>query len=308
LTTAFVLPGLNSLLNPKARTRFLGVPEVQSRLRATEAFFQEQQNQKLNFNELLSFPTEKLYSRPHISSAAAGIISMQMGIADLLTKQIGKPAWVVGCSLGDLARTVIAGCCSFESALTMPLITPQNEPGINEIGPNVAIMTSESRPFTEQDISRIQALDIEVSLLSPRLINAAGRFSDIERLSVIAKESKWRVLTLIDYPVHSRLLTQHMKSFLGKIREISFGSPNSSVKIFSTLLRKEILTKSELQFEMENNLVRPHHWHESIDELVTRHNVTDFVNVGPCQTLSKLLRQFPAQIKVIEPEEIIAIA
>lgn len=305
MQTAFVLPGLNSLLNPKARLRFLDIPEVQARLRLAEDIIQKQHGRTLDFNALLRLPTQQVYSRPLISDSAMGIVALQVGIADALIKRAGTPAWVVGCSLGDLARTVIARCCSFETALGIPLIAPQNEAGADQVGSTVAVMAPAARPFSSEELSWISDLGVDTCRLSHKLLNVSGRFADIDRLFALARKAGWKVLPLLDYPVHSRYLSPYKEILVNRLRSVRFEAPSSGVRVFSTLLVKEIQASDELRFEMENSLVLPHHWHESIDVLVNRHEVTRFVNLGPCQTLSKLLRQFPAKLEVFEPEELV---
>lgn len=303
MKTAFVLPGLNSLLNPKARTRFLGLPEVQSRLKMTEELMKGR-GRTVDLNQLLNLPTEQLYSRQYVGSAAAAIVSLQMGVADRLIRSMGQPEWVIGCSLGDLARSVIAGCCSFESALSLPLIGIEEAVGVDQIGPNLAVLTPGSHPFTDADIARIEALGIDVSYLSPKLLNISGTFADIRRFEKMAADSKWKILRLIDYPVHSRHLVGYLRAFTKQIRSVPMTAPRASTKVFSTLLRKPVTNSDELHFEMENNLVRPVQWHPSVKRLIEDHEVKNFVNIGPCQTLTKLLKQYPASLEVREAEEV----
>lgn len=301
--TAFAMPGLNSLLNPRARTRFSEWPEVRSRVERVREVLRDERDRAGKFDSLESLSTKKLYDRDHVSLTAAWIVAIQVGVAERVRSAIGAPSWVIGCSLGDVARTVLAGCCSFEDALRIPLSSPQREAGIDRIGRNVAVLAPSSRHFDERDLRDLEACGIEACPLSPRMLNVSGRFEDLPGLEKLATERRWKLLPLLDYPVHSRYLERIVPRIARELEPLRFEDPGPGTRVYSTLLRREILSAEELRPELERNLVLTHHWHVSARRLVDHHGVRRFVNIGPCRTLSKLLAGLG--FEVVEPEELI---
>lgn len=303
--TAFALPGLNSLLNAKARFRFARVPEVRERVGQAREFLGMAYGRSAaaEFESLPGLSNEKLYDRDRVSLTAAWIVAVQVGVAERVCRHAGAPNWVIGCSLGDIARTVLAGCCAFDDALRIPMISPQSEPGIDRVGQNVALLAPASCSFGPAEIGAIEALGIDVCMLSPRLLNVSGKFEDLPALERLAAERRWRFLPLLGYPVHSRHLEPFLSRFSRELEPIRFRSPGPRTRVYSTLLRREILRGEEFRPELERNLILTHHWHESVQRLVRENGVRRFINIGPCRTLSKLLCE--SGVEVLEPEDLI---
>lgn len=302
MSYALLFPGLNSLLNPGARERFSDFPQVQARVREAEDFYFKHKNGRLDIHQLLRLPTEQIYSRARISQTALAIVAIQVGVADQIMRQLGPPGWVIGCSLGDLARTVVAQSCSFEAAMSIALSEPQNLHGADQIGGSVAVLSSPKNAFKEDSLKKIATLSLDISQLSPTLLNVSGSFSALEKLKTLATLDRWKVLQLIDYPVHSAVLEPY-KEYLKEIySQVSFQQPQAATRMFSTVLKKPIESQSELDFEMRHCLLLPHHWHSSILNLLRDHKVSSFINLGPCRTLSRLVAHAAPNLKVSEAE------
>src|SRR4051812_46093522 len=117
MSTAFVFAPLSSLLRPEDRARYRHLDEVQARFAQAEEVFREGRGLQVSFDALLDKPTAELCDRARINLTAVLIISLQLGVVDRLRKILPEPAWVAGCSLGDVARTVSAGACAFDTAV-----------------------------------------------------------------------------------------------------------------------------------------------------------------------------------------------
>src|SRR5262249_19810533 len=75
------------------------------------------------------------------------------------------------------------------------------------------------------------------------------------------------------------------------IRQVPFEAPASGIRVYSSVLRREVKRPEEFREEFISSLVLSYNWKETVNDLVTNHAVTSFVNIGPCRTLSKLLRE-----------------
>src|SRR5438309_12013612 len=115
--SAFLFPGMNSLLNQADRFRYLGLQEVQVRLDQAEQILRDRSRLRVPLRRLLEKPTQEIYSLENVPFTTSLICSIQLGIADRLTKILPAPDWVVGCSLGDLARSIYVGSIQFELIL-----------------------------------------------------------------------------------------------------------------------------------------------------------------------------------------------
>src|SRR5437868_6868848 len=100
--TAFLFPGMSSLLKKGDRFRFLALPEVQARIVQAESLLREREPERRSLASLLELPTQDLYSLGNIHCTTMLISCMQLGVAERLQKIMPAPDWLVGCSLGDI--------------------------------------------------------------------------------------------------------------------------------------------------------------------------------------------------------------
>jgi len=190
MTTAYAFAPLSSMTRPEDRFRYRPWREVQERFTRAESIAHEDGGSPVRLDELLDQSTSKLYEPAQINYAAALIISMQLGVVDRLSKLLPKPDWVVGCSLGDMARTVCAGACTFETALPVAMFSLRAVGRAERIGGTVVVMSAPRRPFSAEDLAWMESRDLTVSRLSPRMLNVAGLAESIEALKDKAQKHR----------------------------------------------------------------------------------------------------------------------
>lgn len=301
--TAFVFGPLSSMLRSEDRCRYRHLDEVQARFTGAAGIIGQRHGLRVCFDDLLDKPSAALCGRAHLNFTAALVISLQLGVVDRLQKFLPKPGWVVGCSLGDVARTVYAGACTFETALHLIMLTLNEVEQADQIGNNVVVMATSRNPFTAQDLVWLNAADLAVSQLSDQLLNVAGLCSGLELLKNKAQERHWKIFPLLDFPLHSRHVAHYTAKAHELIHRVSLGALASGIRVYSSVLQREIKDSEEFREEFLSSLVRPNHWKATVNDLVENQGVTSFVNIGPCRTLSKILRDMGQP--VLEADELI---
>jgi len=291
MSTAFVFAPLSSLLRPEDRLRYRHLEEVQARFRSAAEILHATHGVRVGLDGLLDQPTPLLCARGQISLTAALVIAVQLGVVDRLQKFLPKPVWVVGCSLGDVARTVSAGACAFETALQVAMMSLFEAEEADRIGGTVVVMAPPRHPVTTEDLDWFTSNDITVSQLSARLLNVSGLTGSLGLLNDVAQERHWRIFPLLDFPLHSHHVACYAEKAQAMIRQVPFEAPAPGIRVYSSVLKREVKQPEDFREEFLGSLVLPHNWQETVNELIENHGVTSFVNIGPCRSLSRLLRE-----------------
>ena len=303
MKTAFIYPGLNGLLRQKDRERFLPLPEVQTRFKQAEVALLARTGVTVDFNQLLARPTEEIYSIENISVAAAAICAIQSGVGDRLKATVPTPDWLMGCSLGDLARSVFADSYAFEDAVVNHIKFTRDIGGINQIGKNIGVATPAGTKFSEADYAWFDEIQVDVSQLSSRFLNIGGRFKEIALIEERAISAGWKTMTILEYPAHSRYILPFVEKVQKEILDVSVHAPK--VPVFSSFSAKPLTDPEEVKREFILSITKTIHWDLAVTKLVRDHGVTRFVNIGPCSSLSSLMRDIAVEVEMVEAHQLI---
>jgi [acyl-carrier-protein] S-malonyltransferase len=298
MKNVFLYPGLNGLLKSEDRTRHLDLPQVQKRLAFVEKFFNEKHNEAFSFADYFNMPIEEIYSVQNICRAATAICAIQVGVTDYLQEKNISPEWMVGCSLGDLARSVSAGICTFEDCVDGYIRFAKKLDGIERIGANIGVSKRQSNHFEESELLEMAEMGLDVSIMTPSFLNIGGRFSDLEKFEKLAAEKRWRVVKILNYPAHSRYISDYVVGAAEQISHIPTTTPK--VKLFSSISCKEVSDAQELKTELVLNMTKPLKWGQALVELEKQEGPMKFINIGPCQSISKMIRDLPLQSQFSE--------
>ena len=304
MKTAYVFPGLNGLLRQKDRERYLELPFVIKRLKQAQHALWRDLNLDVDLMSMLKSNTDEIYRIDNISLAAVIISSIQVGVVDHLREHFPDPDWMVGVSLGDIARTVSAGAYDFEVAVVSHVRFTYKIDGIDKLGGNIGVATTLQRPFTKEDFDWFHDQGVDVSVLTTRFLNVGALFHSLENVRERAKEKGWRIMPIIDYPAHSR----YIKPYVDASREefMSVKTMKPKIPIFSTLSCKELNIPEEIKEEFLETIIRTIHFEDAITTLNKVHGVTRFINIGPCKSLYTLLRDIPLEFQILDAEDLLA--
>jgi [acyl-carrier-protein] S-malonyltransferase len=314
MRTVFLYPGLNGLLKKEDRFRYTHLPQVKKRLGQVQNIFKGL-GEEFSFEEYFNQNIEEIYSVQNICRAATAICAIQVGVTDYLMGQYIKPQWMVGCSLGDLARSISAGVCDFEDCIEGYIRFAKNLNGIEKIGANIGVSKRKTGPtngtfsrgpeaFEEAEISDMNNMGLDVSIMTPYFLNIGGTYSLLEQFEKMAQEKNWRVVKILNYPAHSRYIADYVARASERISHVPTREPK--IKLFSSISCKQVSDPQELKLELVFNMTKPLRWGEALVRLEKQEGPLRFINIGPCQSISKMIQDLPlkSQFQEAIPEKI----
>lgn len=300
MKTAFIFPGLNGLIKAEDRMRYLHVPEVSLRLKQVEAIFKSVTRTEFKFENYLQGTMQEIYAIENISKAATAICAIQVGVSENLMNKGIKPDWTLGCSLGDLGRAVISHVVNFETCITGYIRFAEKLQGIEKIGANVGVSKPAGAAFTQEEITEIENLGLDISVMTPNFLNIGGRYQDLEMLQTIAKEKRFRTVKILDYPAHSRYISNYVQAAALEVKDIQLQAPSN--RIFSCISCDEIIDTDIMKNELMLNMTQPLRWGEAIQKLESYENEMRFINIGPCKSLTKMIPDLHLKSPVYEAD------
>lgn len=299
MKTVFLYPGLNGLIKPEDRNRYLHLKFVQKRLATVQNIFLKNYNESFDFEEYFKKPVAEIYSVENIGKAATAICAIQVGVTDHLVEQNIHADWMIGCSLGDLARSVSSAMCSFDDCIIGYIKFAKKLRGIEKIGANIGVSKGKGQTFSNEDLQEMNEMGLDVSVMTRSFINIGGRYSDLENFKNFAANKKWRVIKILDYPAHSRYIASFVTSAMSEIQNTPITQPNT--KLFSSISCKELSCPQELKKELVLNMTTPLRWGEALVKLEEQEGSLQFINIGPCRSISKMIRDLPLKSQFLEP-------
>lgn len=306
MKTAYIYPGLNGLLRRTDRVKFLALPEVQARFKTAEVGLASQAGVKIDFNELLSRPTEEIYALENVSLAAIAICAIQCGISDRLKQTHPQPDWLMGCSMGDLARAVHAGAYDYETAVVNYVRFTRDIFGLDQIGKNIAVSAPKGESFSADDYAWFDEIEVDVSRLNPRMLNIGGRFAELALIEERAASKGWNTLTLLDYPAHSRYILPYVEKV--EVAALDIRTQPPSIPIFSSISLRSLSDPDEIKREFLLSISQTLQWDQAVTRLVQDHGITRFVNIGPCRSLSGVMKDLAVEAEMVEAYDLMELS
>lgn len=303
MSTAYLFPGLNGLLKQEDRERFRTLPEVTTRFKQAETSLKARLNISVNFKELLGQSTKDIYDIQNIGLAGAAIFCLQVGVVDRLKTKYPDPEWMMGCSLGDVSRSVCASAYDFDDAIINHVKYTGLLGCVDKIGANIGLSTTRDAPFTESDFKWFEEVAVDVSHLTPRFLNIGGRYSDLKKVNDRAQEKGWRAVPILNYPAHSRYLLPYINQLADSFhRDVEGKAPK--INVFSSFSCRPLTTGNDITSEYFFSLSRTLHWGKAVVELVKKHGVTQYINIGPDKSLSRMMADIPVMVEMVEAEDL----
>ncbi len=307
MSTAFLFPGLNALKRRKDRVRFLSNPGVCEQLHKSSVFLRERYGLKVDALAFLAQPEERLYNNDNLAITAVFNTSIQVAISQQLKYILTAPVCVMGYSQGDIARSVYANMIDMEQAIEYIYEFFQAVNIDLAYGENIGIRTQKPNAFTAEDIQWFSAIDVQVSRFTPHYLICSVEPHQLALIRKQAQQKNWQIKqSVFKYPVHSKLLQPAIEHILtGSVSQmINFKSP--ALPVYSSILNKPIYKINELIQETRIGLYSPVNWLQAVYAIVDKYQVSTIVNIGPCRSISLLMRETPIKLKVIESDKLLA--
>lgn len=210
---------------------------------------------------------------------------------------LGAPALVAGHSVGEYTALVAAGVLDFEDAIK--LVRERGrlmcESGEQQPGGMAAVIGLDDAAL-EAVVQEAQAEGV-ITLAnanSPGQTVLSGEVTALQRAMELATARGARLVKrlAVDVASHSPLMQQAGQRFGELVNQIQMRPPE--MPLIANISARALTTVEELRDELSQHLTRPVQWTRSVQEMMA-HGVDTFVEIGPRQVLSSLIKRISKQ-------------
>ena len=275
---AFVFPGFDSLEVKSERLLSLQLPEVRKSLNEVEEILKRHHSLDVDLTQFIQ--SEDDYFNAQLPLKVVSSIAVQVGIFNQW-KGREKIEFLIGCSLGDLARTVCAGIVDLESVILAgyefgeSLLTRKR-------GEIYKVSSKESFKLNDLEESLPEGTHLAV-FQTPKHFLIAGKGVEFKGWLQEASEKNYRLQKLADVPLHSPLMKDVAELMKKHIQSAELKKPQ--YRIFSSVWCREISSANEFAEEMADNIVSKVNWVSSLKIAIEEKQIDEIISLGPASTL-----------------------
>jgi len=211
------------------------------------------------------------------------------------------PRFVAGHSLGEITALVAADVMDFEPALRLVRERGRlmKEDGRARPGGMVAVLGLD-REIVEDLVTNARQVGIitVANANSPGQLVLSGEPAALERASELARQrGAARVVRLpISIASHSPLMARAAAQFADVVAHLPLRQPR--IPVIANITGQALTTAEEIRRELTEHILHPVQWSSSVLEMIRRGSA-DFLEIGPGQVLSGLIRRISQEVQVI---------
>ena len=236
------------------------------------------------------------------------ILTVSYAALEALRERLGhlgqalSPAAVAGHSLGEYTALVSAGVIDFGDALHLVRERGRlmKEAGTERPGGMAAVigLSNEQLEAVCAEASRDGGIVVVANDNCPGQTVISGEVEALERAMALASAAgAKRVVRLgISIASHSPLMERAGQQLSDLVQKVSFREPVTP--IVSNISGRFITSVDDLKKNVGQHMVRPVMWSGSVREMVD-HGVDTFLEVGPGQVLSGLIRRVKREARTL---------
>ena len=299
MSTAFLFPGQGAQYVGMGKTLFEASESARRVFRQAD--------------EILGFALSKLCfegPEPQLNdtfNAQPAILTVSVACLTALRErwqamgQVVAPKYVAGHSLGEFTALVAADVLDFETALLLVRERGRlmKENGELRPGGMLAVLGLE-REVVEELVREAGSCGIlsVANANSPGQLVLSGEDSALERATLLAKErGATRVVRLpITIASHSPLMARAAAQFAELVSRLPLRQPR--IPVVANITGQILTSAEEIRKELADHILRPVQWTASVIEMVRRGSAS-FLEIGPGQVLSGLIRRISQEAQVI---------
>jgi [acyl-carrier-protein] S-malonyltransferase len=292
--TAYVFPGQGSQWPGMGHDLYTNLPEAR-------AVFEEA-------DSVLGFPLSRLcFEGPEDvlrQTVNAQPAIMAVSVAYLRTspqlKDRPRPSFVAGHSLGEYTALVAASTLTFAEAVRLARERGRlmQEAGNQTSGGMLAVIGLDEA--TVQSVCQATGMEI-ANINCPGQIAISGPSQVLEAATQLAKEKgAQRVVTLpVSGAFHSRLMKPAADGMAQAVSSLQF--QDAVIPIVANTTAEPMTSGNGLKAELLNQLCHPVLWQKSVERMI-KEGALEFVEVGPGQVLTGLIKRISRDAKAIGTE------
>ena len=214
-----------------------------------------------------------------------------------------KPDFICGHSAGEYAALVAAGVLSFSDAIRLIQIRGSLMSKMHK-GSMVALkeVTLEEVEKLCKNLVQPDGILVPANLNSPEQIVISGDDNSVEAVIMFAFENNIKAVPLpVSGAFHSPLMQEAAQQFAGETRKVRFN--NSTLPIISNVTGRPVSESNVWMSLLEQQMTCAVLWEASI-RYIEQQGITTFVEIGPGQVLSKLIRKIVPSALILNLQDI----
>ena len=213
------------------------------------------------------------------------------------------PQVASGFSLGIFSALVAAGSLDFDQGLEGVMIAAEkmSEEGLRQKGGMAAVIGLSEKEV--QEVCREVGQVFVASINNTQQLVISGQEEGVEKaIRLCVERGALLVKRLpIGWAIHTPLMERASHAFSEAIRKWEVSIPR--IPVLSYLGGEFLETPEDIKEELSIQFSRPNHWHRVLLRMVDE-GVKTFVEVGPGNVLTQMVRWVDRTARVITAEEI----
>lgn len=292
--TAVMFAGIDSLDTEELRLSAFKIPEVQIRLQQAHLHLLDVTSGGLSLLDHAHSAEAEFQSQLSLKSFVCAAI--QIGLYDRYLKSNPEPDYLVGCSLGDAARTVCSGAMNFEEILYGTYLFGIE--GNKTTNGSVVGAKSLIQPLTETEVQEIRDFGLDIAVYqTPIHFLVVGDDDLIDKwMKLPETQQRYFVRLLCNSPLHSKAMTSAKDVTLDHFKK--FEIKPWKIPMVSSVYGNIIGTREDLLADMSGNMASAVCWWPTYKYMAEKLHVNRFVNIGPAKTLIKFCERTPVHPQV----------
>ena len=281
-----LFPGTDAVENPILRAQAIRIPNVKEKLIETEKIILEQYGEDIPLVAYMNSPND--LSILGFRKLVLCSLATQVALYENYVMKNGMPQCVMGLSLGDIPRSVVAGLVSYQTGVQSLYMFTQ----LSHMAPaGASIHLKLEKSFEEsQTLIKLKDYNLEISVIqNPKFGMIAGPETSAKRwIKEIAIPQQLKFRMMYPFPLHTSLMKPIADNLLPFISEVC-NMENKKVDIFSTVYGRLLEERFETILDCTLNISSTLDFPAVIKNAIQHYGRVEFVNIGPSDSLLKFL-------------------
>lgn len=293
-----LLPGTDAIELESFRCNAFQIQEVREMVEYTQSILSKNHEIDLDLVGYMVSPNDLTVGG--FQKLVMCSIATQVALCRKYEKEHGNIDGIMGLSLGDTARSVVAGICTYEDGVAQ-LYDFTRYSGLVKNGFTLQIKLSE---FDQEEDLRLLDFDLEMSIRqNDRFFLIAGETKNVlDWTQSVGNPLNIKYRPLYPFPLHSSLM-QPVADKISKGVSEACKSFQLKYKVFSTVYAKEITTREEIIKDCRDNIASTLHFTDTINYILSKYQYVTFVNIGPAPTLKYFIQKMNLNVPTMRIED-----
>ncbi|MEH1948450.1 MAG: ACP S-malonyltransferase [Nostoc sp.] len=293
-----------ALVFPGQGSQYVGMGlEISKKFISAEKIFETaEQITNLNIRNISFFGLEENLMETSIAQPC--LLTTNIALYSVFQEHFPvKPKFICGHSAGEYAALVAAGVLSFADAIRLievrgALMSKTQGGGMLALK---GVTLKQAEELCRENVQPNGVL-VPANLNSPEQIVISGDNASIEEALFYAFENNLKAIPLaVSGAFHSPLMQDAAQQFAHIVRKFQFN--NATIPVISNVTAEPVVKGYEWRQLSEQQITSAVHWEDSI-RYIQQQGIEVFVEIGPGQILSKLIKKIVPSALVFSVEDV----